>query len=165
MTFRRRAVDSVAAPDIHISHIDLNFGSKFLLTDAELHLSRSRCAPSRFARLYRLTFLRSRYGLVGRNGAGKTTLMRAISAREIDVPKSVRVLHVEQEATGDDTLVLDCVLLADVERTELLAQEKQETSKGALACVRVCVAHAPGRAFRGGQLGAAATHLRALAGD
>ncbi len=72
----------------------------------------------------------SRYGLVGRNGAGKTTLMRSISAREIDVPKSVRVLHVEQEATGDDTLVLDCVLEADVERTELLAQEKEETSKG-----------------------------------
>jgi hypothetical protein len=43
MTFRRRAPDAVVAPDIHCSHIDLNFGSKFLLTDAELHLSRGRC--------------------------------------------------------------------------------------------------------------------------
>lgn len=38
-----------------------------------------------------------RYGLVGRNGTGKTTLMRAISGREINLPRGVRVLHVEQE--------------------------------------------------------------------
>ncbi len=31
--------------------------------------------------------------------------MRAISGREINVPKNVRVLHVEQEAHGDDTKV------------------------------------------------------------
>lgn len=55
---------------------------------------------------------------------GKTTLMRAISGREVDFPRSIRVLHVEQEASGDDTTALDCVLAADVERTELLAQEK-----------------------------------------
>lgn len=112
MTFRRKPVGAVAAPDIHLSHIDLNFGSKFLLQDAELHLSRGR-----------------RYGLVGRNGAGKTTLMRSISARDLDIPKSVRVLHVEQEASGDDTSVLDCVLSADIERSELLAQEKLEGAR------------------------------------
>lgn len=34
------------------------------------------------------------------------------------------MLHVEQEVSGDDTTVLDCVLQADVERTALLQEEK-----------------------------------------
>jgi ATPase subunit of ABC transporter with duplicated ATPase domains len=42
MTFRRKKSHDTAAPDIHCRHVDLNFGSKFLLQDAELHLSRGR---------------------------------------------------------------------------------------------------------------------------
>jgi len=38
-----------------------------------------------------------KYGLVGRNGTGKSTLLRAISAREIEVPTHLDILHVEQE--------------------------------------------------------------------
>jgi hypothetical protein len=38
MTFRRKAADEPAAPDVHIRNIDLNFGSKFLLQDAEVSI-------------------------------------------------------------------------------------------------------------------------------
>ena len=112
MTFRRKPADEAAAPDIHVRNIDLNFGSKFLLVEAGLHLSRGR-----------------RYGLVGRNGMGKTTLMRALSSREVEVPKNCRILHVEQEAHGDDTKAIDCVLAADVERVELLESVKVLTAQ------------------------------------
>jgi ATP-binding cassette subfamily F protein 3 len=61
---------------------------------------------------------------------GKTTLMRAISSKDIDVNKNIRVLHVEQEAHGDDTKAIDCVLNADVERLELLELEKQLGESG-----------------------------------
>ncbi len=36
MTFRRKPADEPAAPDVHVRNIDLNFGSKFLLKDAEV---------------------------------------------------------------------------------------------------------------------------------
>jgi ATP-binding cassette subfamily F protein 3 len=70
------------------------FGQSFSETDslAQLHLARGR-----------------RYGLVGRNGTGKTTLMRAISGREIAVPRSVRVLHVEQEVTFAIAIAIGCI--------------------------------------------------------
>ena len=57
------------------------------------------------------------------------SFFRAISGREIAIPKSVRVLHVEQEAHGDDTRALDCVLGADVERTELVEQVRGEKER------------------------------------
>ena len=43
-----------------------------------------------------------------RNGSGKTTLLKAIVARELDgIPSHLRIMHVEQEAAGDDTSVLE----------------------------------------------------------
>ena len=38
------------------------------------------------------------------------------------------MVHVEQETRGDETTVLDAILQCDVERTELLAEEKRLTS-------------------------------------
>jgi ATPase subunit of ABC transporter with duplicated ATPase domains len=67
-----------------------------------------------------------RYGLIGRNGVGKTSLMRAISAYEIpDFPCHLRVVHVEQEVSGDETSVLESVLSADVERAMLVEEERK----------------------------------------
>jgi ATP-binding cassette subfamily F protein 3 len=51
--------------------------------------------------------------------------MRAIAQRQLDVPKNLQILHVEQEVVGDDTTVIDSVLSADVERTKLLEDEKR----------------------------------------
>jgi hypothetical protein len=47
---------------------------------------------------------------------GKTTLLRAISDRELKIPNHITILHVEQEVDGDETLAIDAVLQADVER-------------------------------------------------
>lgn len=108
------ASTSVASADlvagsavVHLSGFDVAFGGRQLISGADLVLVRGR-----------------RYGLVGRNGTGKSTLLRALSHRQLPVPESLRVLHVEQEVIGDDTLAIDSVLLADTERTALLARER-----------------------------------------
>eukprot|EP01134_Creolimax_fragrantissima_P004470 CFRG4470T1 len=62
-----------------------------------------------------------RYGLVGRNGCGKSTLLRSLSGYDIEgFPKHVKVVHVEQEASGDSRTVLETVIDADLERNVLL---------------------------------------------
>lgn len=58
-------------------------------------------------------------------GVGKSTLLRSIANRELRLPNHVTVLHVEQEVTGDDTIVLESLLECDVERAELLKREQQ----------------------------------------
>ena len=74
-----------------------------------------------------------RIGLVGRNGAGKSTLLKLIlgqlSADQGDVswPKDWRVGAVAQEAPGGSDSLLDTVLAADPERTQLMAQAEHET--------------------------------------
>lgn len=63
-------------------------------------------------------------GLVGRNGTGKTTFLRHMAMHAIEgIPNNCQILHVEQEVVGDDTIALQCVLKADVERTRLLEEE------------------------------------------
>lgn len=64
-----------------------------------------------------------RYGLIGQNGIGKSTLLRALSRRELAVPKHITILHVEQEIRGDETLALQSVLDADVWRKHLLQEQ------------------------------------------
>ena len=65
-------------------------------------------------------------GIVGRNGTGKTTLFRLIynewnlDSGLIDYPSQFRVGGVDQEAPASNVSLLDTVLAADLERTELL---------------------------------------------
>ncbi len=67
-------------------------------------------------------------GLVGRNGSGKTTLFRILHGEaeaddgEIVIPRSWRIGGVAQEAPGGPMTLLDTVLIADVERTALIAE-------------------------------------------
>jgi len=62
--------------DIQIHNITLIAGSKTLLDNAQLRLTRGR-----------------KYGLVGRNGIGKTCLINAISRKELDkFPQDVHIL-------------------------------------------------------------------------
>ncbi len=67
-------------------------------------------------------------GFVGRNGAGKTTLFRLIRGElsldggEIEVPRRARIGGVAQEAPATRDSLIDTVLMADEERTALMAE-------------------------------------------
>src|ERR1043165_9680950 len=70
----------------------------------------------------------ARVGLVGRNGIGKTTLFRAITHElplehgAIELPARARIGRLAQEAPGGPERLIDVVLAASSERTELLAE-------------------------------------------
>ncbi|KAF8474647.1 P-loop containing nucleoside triphosphate hydrolase protein [Kalaharituber pfeilii] len=98
--------------DIKLDNVDVSISGKRILSDTTLTLAYGR-----------------RYGLVGQNGIGKSTLLRALSRRELPVPKHITILHVEQEITGDDTPALQAVLDADVWRKHLLTQQDTITAK------------------------------------
>jgi ATP-binding cassette subfamily F protein 3 len=69
-------------------------------------------------------------GLVGRNGAGKSTLLKLIQGEyeadggDINKTGRMRIGSVPQDPPGGDIRVIDAVLAADVERTELLAESE-----------------------------------------
>jgi ATP-binding cassette, subfamily F, member 3 len=72
-------------------------------------------------------------GFVGRNGTGKTTLFNLITDQlaledgAITVPKGARIGGVAQEAPASALSLLETVLEADTERTELLAEAETAT--------------------------------------
>ena len=70
----------------------------------------------------------ARCGLVGRNGVGKTTLFRALTGDHplesgaVRVPARWKIGRLAQEAPGGPERLIDVVLAADRERTQLLAE-------------------------------------------
>ena len=65
------------------------------------------------------------YGVIGRNGIGKTTLLNFIVRKSLPrFPKGVQVVHVEQEVEGTDKSILNEVVDCDIERLELIEEEK-----------------------------------------
>ncbi|CAN6455584.1 unnamed protein product [Victoria cruziana] len=99
--------DGGGAKDIHMENFNISVGGRDLIKEGSITLAFGR-----------------HYGLVGRNGTGKTTFLRNMAMHAIDgIPKNCQILHVEQEVVGDDTTALQCVLNADIERTQLLEEE------------------------------------------
>lgn len=93
--------------DIRLENFDLDMKGRPIITDGTLSIPFGR-----------------RLGLVGRNGVGKSTLLRALANRQLPVPRHLKILHVEQEVIGDDTLAIQSVLEADILLQALLTREK-----------------------------------------
>lgn len=96
---------------IDINDITVRVGSKVLLDHASAHISDSQ-----------------KVGLVGANGCGKSTLFRVLLGQQetetgdVYFPRGSRVATVAQEQNDINIHILDFVLAADKERTELLAR-------------------------------------------
>ncbi|KAH3767959.1 non-transporter ABC protein AbcF1 [Pelomyxa schiedti] len=113
----RQASDGLlTSKDIRAENFAMAYGKLELLANCTINIAYGR-----------------RYGLVGRNGCGKSTLLRHIARRQIPYSPRMSVLHVEQEVVGDDTIAINCVLAADVERERLLQQEQTLLSEGGSA--------------------------------
>eukprot|EP00727_Mastigamoeba_balamuthi_P003784 m51a1_g13402 putative gcn20-type atp-binding cassette protein (2078) ;mRNA; f:15730-23292 len=105
------------ARDVKIEDFSLAVPGKVLIKNATLTLAYGK-----------------KYGLLGRNGIGKSVLLRALSSREpgtpfASIPANIRILHVQQEVTGDDRSPLATVMAADIERTWLLAEVERLLAK------------------------------------
>jgi len=98
-------------------------------------------------------------GLVGRNGSGKTTLFRLIMGEaapdggEINLRKGMYVSTVAQEAPAGPESLIDTVLAADTERTDLLERSETATDPHEIAdihnrLVDIDAQSAPSRAAR-----------------
>ena len=78
-------------------------------------------------------------GLVGRNGTGKTTLFNLIRGElilesgTITLPAAARIGGVAQEVPGNDVSLLNTVLAADLERSDLLAENTVATDPNRIA--------------------------------
>ena len=85
-------------------------------------------------------------GIVGRNGTGKTSLFRLIRGEwgldsgEIEYPPHFRVGGVDQEAPASDVSLLDTVLTADVERSQLMAEAQTATEPDRIADIHTRLA-------------------------
>lgn len=85
-------------------------------------------------------------GIVGRNGTGKTTLFKLIlkelvlDSGIIEVPKNFKIGSVAQEAPSSEETLLETVLSADIERTELLKDSETETDPNKIASIHVRLA-------------------------
>ncbi|WP_436399420.1 ABC-F family ATP-binding cassette domain-containing protein [Roseobacter sp. S98] len=85
-------------------------------------------------------------GLVGRNGAGKTTLFRlirgelALDGGAISLPSRAKIGGVAQEVPSSSTSLIDTVLQADTERTELLREAETTTDPARISEVQTRLA-------------------------
>ena len=82
-------------------------------------------------------------GIVGRNGTGKTSLFKLIrkewtqDSGLIELPSYFRIGGVEQEAPATDDSLIETVMLADKERTSLLAEAEVATEPNRIAEIQI----------------------------
>jgi len=98
---------------LHINDLTFRIGGRLLFDEATLHIPKGH-----------------KVGLVGRNGTGKSTLFKLITGElhsdggSINLRQGARLGMVAQEAPAGAESLLDTVLAADVERTELLIESE-----------------------------------------
>lgn len=107
---------------IQLSDITYRIGERTLLDKASLGLPNG-----------------ARAGLVGRNGAGKTTLFRLMTGEipveggSVNLPRNARIGQVAQEAPAGEETLIEVVLAADRERSDLLAEAETATDPHRIA--------------------------------
>lgn len=98
----------IEGDDIKIDNFSISAGGRELFKDAKLKVTHGR-----------------RYGLVGPNGRGKTTLLKHIGNRALRIPRHIDTLYCEQEVKADETPAIEAVLSSDVNRTELIHEQRK----------------------------------------
>ncbi len=107
---------------LSIQSLGFRIGGRSLFEDATVQIGTKR-----------------RIGVVGRNGAGKSTLLQLISgdltpdAGSVSIGPRIRTGYVEQFTPSGDRSVLDVVLAADTERTDLLQEAETATDPHRIA--------------------------------
>ena len=112
---------------LSIQSLGFRIGGRSLFEDATVQIGTKR-----------------RIGVVGRNGAGKSTLLQLISgdltpdAGSVSIGPRIRTGYVEQFTPSGDRSVLDVVLAADTERTDLTGRKRkpQPTRTGSPTSIR-----------------------------
>ena len=83
----------------------------------------------------------ARVGLVGRNGTGKSTLFNVITGElaaeggSIEIPPRWRIGRLAQEAPNGPESLLEVVLMAPSERTELMHEAETATDPHRIAAI------------------------------
>jgi ATP-binding cassette subfamily F protein 3 len=125
---------------LHIDNLLYRIGGRVLIDRASLALPAGHHA-----------------GLIGRNGSGKSTLLKLITGElhadsgDISLPNNIRIGVVAQEAPDGPESLIDTVLLADKERTALLAEAEHASDPHRIAEIHTRLAdieahRAPARA-------------------
>ncbi|KAI7846313.1 hypothetical protein COHA_000150 [Chlorella ohadii] len=91
--------------DIHFDSFTLLYHGHELLTDTRLELNYGR-----------------RYGLIGPNGCGKSCLLKALGARDLEIPQHIDVYLLDREIPASDMTALEAVKSVDDERARLEAE-------------------------------------------
>jgi ATP-binding cassette, subfamily F, member 3 len=114
---------------LHINDLTYRIGGRVLLDQASVALSAGHKA-----------------GLVGRNGTGKSTLFKMImdeihpDSGSINIRKRIRIGTVAQEAPSGSTRLVDAVLAADTERSQLLIEAESAADPGRIADIHTRLA-------------------------
>lgn len=114
---------------LHINDLTFRIGGRVLFDQASVVLAAGHKA-----------------GLVGRNGTGKSTLFKLIMDElhaddgSISVRKRARIGTVAQEAPSGTTSLIDTVLAADTERTQLLEESDTADDPGRIADIHTRLA-------------------------
>ncbi|MCV6602531.1 MAG: ABC-F family ATP-binding cassette domain-containing protein [Cohaesibacter sp.] len=114
---------------LHINNLTYRIAGRTLLEDATLVVPEG-----------------AKFGLVGRNGTGKTTLFKLLvgdiapESGSATIRKGAHVGQVAQEAPASDESLLDFVLKADMERTNLLSEAETATDANRIADIQLRLA-------------------------